>query len=232
MKCFSDRRIFILVCLNAALYVFITVFDTMKAVHGVSPAQGLACDVLKYSAIISCLLICIFAYSRTRERTPLIQILVFCITLAADFLLLFTPLFTTGVFVFLGAHFCALLRYKPRWAPVAGICAAAAFVLTIYLAPRFLHTNPDLSLFAAASAAYAILIISVTVSTFFAYQQRTNALFSRLGMCLFIACDVNVLFFNVLPADSTPYTAAIVLMWLFYLPAQTLLALSASKLSR
>ena len=232
MKRLSDTRIFILVCLNVALYVLIIVLDIMKASHGVTQTSGLFCDICKYIAIISCLLICVFAYSRMRTKTPLIQTLVFCITLGADFFLLFTPFFTTGVFIFLGAHLCALQRYKPRWSLPAGISAASVFVLAVYFAPRVLHANAGLTLFIAVTAAYAVLIISVTVSTFHAEQPRTNALFSRVGMLLFLACDVNVMIFNTLPDDSALYTASIVLMWFFYLPAQTLLALSSTELTR
>jgi len=229
MKRFSDKRIFALFCLNAVLYALIVVLDVKKAAYYVTPAQGLACDVLKYTAIISCLLICIFAYSRTRARTPLIQTIVLCFTLGADFFLLFTPYFAAGVFVFLGAHLFALIRYKPRWAIPAGICAAAVFTLTILLAPRILHTGSDLTLIIAVCFSYAVLIISVTISTFHSPQPRLNTLFSRLGMCLFLVCDANVAIFNALPAGVPLHTSSIVLMWLFYLPAQTLLALSACK---
>jgi len=229
MKRFPDKRIFTLFCINAALYVFIVTFDTMKAVNHIPPTLGLVCDVLKYAAIISCQLICVFAYSGSRERTPLIQMIVFAVTLGADYFLLFTPYFTTGVFIFIAAHTCALIRYKPRWALPAGICAAAVFVLIMYTAPDLLRANAGLAIFIAVSSAYAIMIISVTVSTFFAPQPRTNTFFSRIGMCLFIACDINVAIFNAMPAGAPAHTASIVLMWLFYLPAQTLLALSACR---
>jgi len=201
----------------------------MKAASEVTPLLGHICDAFKYAAIISCLIICILAYSRTRERTPLIQTIVFAVTLGADYFLLFTPYFTTGVFIFIGAHTCALIRYKPRWSLPAGICAAAVFILIMYFVPRVLHANANLTIFIAVSTAYAIMIISVTVSTFFAPQPRINTFFSRIGMCLFLACDINVAIFNAAPAGIPAHTASIVLMWLFYLPAQTLLALSACK---
>ena len=229
MKLFPGKSVFTLVCLNAALYVFIVVFDAMKASVGVSPSQGLLCDFFKYAAILSCLIICVISYKMTRERTPLIQSIVFCFTLGADLLLLFTPLFAAGVFIFLGAHTSALIRYRPRWALPAGICSAAVFVLAALFATKILHANSELTLVISVCAAYAVLIISVTISTFHSPQARVNTLFSRLGMCLFLACDVNVAIFNAMPAGHPAHTASIVLMWLFYLPAQTLLALSAVK---
>ena len=48
-----------------------------------------------------------------------------------------------------------------------------------------------------------------------------------LGLTLFVGCDVCVGLFNVLPPGSAPYFAVSVGMWLFYLPSQVLIALSA-----
>ena len=230
MRRISDKRIFVLVCLNAALYAMILSFDIMKAKIGIPYAQGFACDVFKYAAIVSCLFICVFAFSHARPEVARIQAIVFCFTLAADFCLLFTPYFAAGVLAFLGAHTCALIRYRPSWALPAGACAAALFVLAACLLPSLLHAGTGLTLVVAACAAYALLIISVAVSTFHAGQPRENALFSRLGMLLFLCCDVNVAAFNSLPPGNAVHTASIVLMWAFYLPAQTLLALSATSL--
>lgn len=48
-----------------------------------------------------------------------------------------------------------------------------------------------------------------------------------LGLTLFAGCDVCVGLFNVLPQGSPLYPAASLGMWLFYLPSQVLIALSA-----
>ena len=230
MRCFTDKRIFIFVCLNAALYALILVFDIMRATRGVTEAQGLLCDSFKYAAIISCLLICLIARTHSRRDTARIQAVVFCFTLAADYALLFTDFFATGVLFFLGAHAFALYRYRPRWLLPAGAVAAALFFLTLLLLPRLLRADGHLTLVVAVCVAYAVLIISVTISTFHAPQPRINTLFSRGGMLLFICCDINVAIFNALPYGSIPHTFSTVLMWAFYLPAQTLLALSATDL--
>ena len=228
MRYFSDKRIFIFACLNAALYAFILVFDVMRAAHNITRSQGLLCDSLKYAAIISCLIICLIALSHSRRDVARIQAIVFCFTLAADFALLFTDFFTAGVLFFLGAHACALYRYRRRWIPRAACVAAAFFLITILLLPKLLRADGQLSLVVAVCVAYAVLITSVTVSTFHAPQPRINMLLSRSGMLLFICCDINVAIFNTLPSGSVPHTFSIVLMWAFYLPAQTLLALSAT----
>ena len=91
------------------------------------------------------------------------------------------------------------------------------------------------------SAAYLVLILAVSL-----YAWRTTAEIGRssaryipgrlerhvwrLGIMLFLACDLNVLFFNVLPAGHVLVRAASVLMWFFYLPSQLLLALAPTVL--
>ena len=234
MKMIADKRILALVILNAALYVMILISDFVKIAGGVTQAQGHASDLFKYAAIVSCLFICAFSLSRPpspeRRNVARIQTIVFCFTLAADFCLLFTDYFSAGVLFFLGAHSCAILRYKPRWLIPAGISAAALFAAIMLALPAKLHTDPGLTLVIAACSAYAILIITVAASTFHSPQPRENELFSRIGMILFLACDINVAIFNGLPAGGVLHTASTVLMWFFYLPAQTLLALSATKL--
>ena len=221
MKTLFDRRILALVCVNAALYVFILIIVIGEATGQTSAEVSFIGDLLKYAGIISCLFICIFALSHPRREVAGIQAIVFAFTLGADFFLLFTPFFAVGAAVFCGAHICALLRYRPRVLLPACICAAAVFII----AATVLH----LPMATAVPCAYTVLIISVTISTFFADQPRLNAIFSRLGMLLFIACDINVAFFNALPSENILHTAAIFLMWGFYLPAQTLLALSATS---
>ena len=226
----TDKRIFILVCLNAAIYVLIIILDILKAGNGVTEAQGLFSDLLKYAAVVSCLIICVFALSHDRRKVALVQIVVFCFTLGADFFLLFTNLFSIGVLVFIGAHVCALYRYKPGWLLQIGISAAVLFVLIMLFLPKLLPSDIELTLVIAASCAYTLMIVSVTVSTFHSPQPRQNELFSRIGMLLFIGCDINVLIFNAMPIGSGFHTLSIVFMWLFYLPAQTLLALSTANL--
>ena len=227
MKFFSDKRIFVLVCLNLVLYIIILILD-IRIASGFSQTPLFLDGVFKYPAIISCLLICLFTFSHSRKEAARIQAVVFCFTLGADFFLLFTDYFAAGVFVFLGAHICALIRYRKQWLLPVGIGAAALFIIIILLQQKLFHTNPDVALTSALCFAYGALIISVTVSTFFAFQPRTNTIFSRLGMLLFLVCDVNVLIYNLFPPVGGLYTVSIVLMWAFYLPAQTLLALSAT----
>ena len=57
-------------------------------------------------------------------------------------------------------------------------------------------------------------------------RGRQRRIFAA-GLTLFAGCDLCVGLFNVLPPGSAPYIAVSVGMWLFYLPSQVLIALSA-----
>jgi len=241
----NDRLITALLFLNLALYVLFVALD-LRGLTGAGPGplyQNAALAVsapglLKYVGIVSCLLIALRARRDPwRARDGDLQAAVLAITLIPDFLLLFTDFFAAGVIVFFAAHLTALYRYRPRWFPAG---------LVIALCAIFLYAFPSLAPEAAASAfyplrgappllmlviGYALLILMVTVGAFHASQPRINNLFSKLGMCLFIGCDIHVALLNGLPASAPYHAVAGVVIWIFYLPAQTLLALSARRSS-
>ncbi|MDI9497192.1 MAG: hypothetical protein QM270_01735 [Bacillota bacterium] len=94
----------------------------------------------------------------------------------------------------------------------------------------------------ALATAYAVLLLTAVL-----YSWRTSGELPRnaschiagraeryawrAGMLLFLACDLNVLLFNLLPATSLLWRLASVLMWFFYLPSQLLLALAPTRLT-
>ena len=249
-----------LLILNLALYVLFVTMD-LRGLAGagagfsggnsvlIVAAPGLsnitltfsAPALLKYAGITSCLLIALrVRRDPWRGRDGDLQAAVLAITLAPDFLLLFTDFFAAGVIAFFAAHLTALRRYRPRWFPAGmaiAICAVVVYAL--------LNLAPLVPKAAAASEAaqplrgvspllilvtvYALLITAVTVTAFRAPQPRPNRLLSSLGMCLFLGCDVHVALFNGLPAAAPYHAVAGAVIWIFYLPAQTLLALSAKR---
>ncbi|MDR1815483.1 MAG: lysoplasmalogenase family protein [Clostridiales Family XIII bacterium] len=218
------NRILFFVILNVALYAaFLTL--------GIRAEHGFLADVLKFAGILSCLCLALCALSRPwRARDARLQIVCLVFTVCADFFLLFTEHFVLGVIIFYGAHLAALRRYAPKrfWPFAVGTAAYVAVSAVILRNPVTTAEAPAPE--AVFSILYGILIVSVTIAAFRAEQPPKNALLSRLGMCLFLACDVNVALFNALPQGGAVHTAAAVLMWAFYLPAQTLLALSPRRL--
>jgi hypothetical protein len=211
------RLAFWLVVANAALYALFMFADLSGADR---LAQEMPSSLLKYVSVCVCFAISLLVLRDSPyRRDARLQVVIFAFTLVADFLVLLTDHFTAGIFIFCGAHMTAAVRYGgTRRAAGAAVVAGVAFAaLLIWYA--------DLS----APLPYAILIVSATAFAFQRRQARVNNLMSRLGMSLFILCDVNVLLWNLRSTGLTGIPAWTgVLMWAFYLPGQTILALSAA----
>jgi hypothetical protein len=262
-----------------ALFTVADVCDIRYALGTLPGADGSAPEItatltelLKYASICVCLTVSAlvtrsvshgrysqasgkFPSKKTAEDFPHIrdarlQVVIFAFTLAADFLILFTPNFTVGIAVFCGAHLTALVRYAgakraKAMALIALAVAAAAAAIAFMTSPAGSVVRDNLSTLSfggeetipwsyAAAASYTLLITTATVYAFKRRQAHMNNILSRLGMTLFLLCDVNVLLWNL--RNDAGLTGipeqTYVLMWTFYLPAQTMLALSAYDFER
>jgi hypothetical protein len=255
-----SRTLFWLAALNAALYALFMAADALGAFHPNGGPIGTAAGVipsdwLKYASICVCFVMSLVVARRTPyARDARRQAVVFAFTLAADYLILFTPHFAAGVAVFCGAHLTAIDRYAGpaaarRMAAVAGMAAAAliagALIYTQTREPASGNSEDTYSVISGvadgigpyavpiAAVVYATLIIAVTVAAFKRRQARVNNILSRLGMALFLLCDVNVLLWNLRGAGFTEIPAwTVTIIWMFYLPGQTMLALSAYDFDR
>lgn len=179
-------------------------------------------SVLKYTGMLLCLLLVLtgrtHALSRRDRQATLTA---FCLTLVADALLLFTTLYVAGVAVFC----CAQLAWLARYRPALGrpVLVATGVVFAVCIALHFMGSGG--AILYILCGLYAALILAVTASTFRSPLPRKARRPAQVGMVLFLLCDVNVVFYNLLPNGGLQHTAGL-LMWLFYLPAQALLAAS------
>lgn len=173
----------------------------------------------KYASIILCFLL---ATSLTtisaNKRDSSYVVLALIFTMLADIFLLFTNHKVTGIFFFCLMQLTYLKRYNTRF-----FHAGVFFSLLAILARFFLPFDP---LYIIAGL-YAILIGSCFLATFRTKLPRFNSYCVRIGMALFILCDINVALYSQLSTSSNFYEIVAVAMWLFYLPAQLLLAMSS-----
>lgn len=85
------------------------------------------------------------------------------------------------------------------------------------------------------AAIYATLFAAnIFVNTYKNRRPKVNYYLVAAGLLLFALCDVNVLLFNLPRYASASYefSGAYALIWLFYLPAQALLAVSSISAKR
>ena len=218
-----EKKNIVLLLLLGIMYVAFVVGDVF--ISGVSNISS----ILKYIAILVCLVCAITVFFQSGNvRDARLQIVIMCFTVVADYFLLFTSYFTMGILIFLGAHLTAIYRYCASVFKICTFSVALAFVVWLVS----VIAGQPIDLMFCAVAAYMFTIITATIATFIARQAPANNFLSRCGMILFLLCDVNVALYNTLPASSTFYAASMVLMWVFYLPAQTMLSMSAYDFDR
>ena len=174
---------------------------------------------LKYAGILLCLAFSLLGADRL---VPL----ALALTAGADwFLLVRNDHYALGVALFLCVQGVYFVRLRRAGAPAAyplrsGLALGAG--LAVCAAGMAVGQAAPLNLLAAL---YFSQLLSNTVLAWRLKGRRWRRF--ALGLTLFAGCDVCVGLFNALPAASPLYPAASVGMWLFYLPSQVLIALSA-----
>ena len=182
-------------------------------------ARALPANYLKFASVVLCFLLAVNLYRTSSNKSDsrhVVGALIF--TMIADIFLLFNLSHYAGVLSFSIVQLIYQKRHNIRFFIFGMIVATLTLPATFILPFEHLHI---------AAGAYAILILTTFVSTFWALLPRFNLGCIRLGMILFILCDIHVALYNQLPWGSNYYEISAVAIWIFYLPSQLLLALSA-----
>jgi len=174
---------------------------------------------LKYAAMVLCFLLALSLYGQSsNKKDSKFVVIALIFTLIADIFLLFTNYDFAGVFFFCLVQLTYLKRYNSRF---------FAFGLALTPIALLVYFLTSISALFIIAGLYAALILSCFVSTFHTLLPEFNRKCVRWGMVLFILCDIHVALFNRIPRNIAYFQVAAVAMWLFYLPSQLLLALSA-----
>lgn len=208
-----DKRIpSCFVCVEAALYAgFLWLDLTGHAGPDVA---------LKYAGILLCLAFSLWCAAHGGDRLVPPALL---LTALADLLLLVADrYYALGVLIFLGAQSAYLIRLRLKtrqswWLLRCALPLVAGLLLY------------ELGQAGALNLLAGLYFSQLVVNTILAWSVRGKRwrLFAA-GLTLFICCDLCVGAFNS-PGLVPPalYRFAAVGMWLFYLPSQVLIALSA-----
>lgn len=177
--------------------------------------QGDRTTSIKYAGILLCLAFSLLGGDRLVS-------LALALTAGADwFLLVRNDHYALGVALFLCVQTVYYLRLRRAGADSAWPLRSA-LALGAGLGVYALHMASPLNLLAAL---YFSQLASNTLLAWRLKGRRWRTF--ALGLTLFLGCDLCVGLFNALPQDSPLYFAVSVGMWLFYLPSQVLIALSA-----
>jgi len=173
-------------------------------------------SILKFSFVALCFLFALVTRERTRDGW-LLRAALF-LTVCADFNMVLFGNNLPGLIFFCAVQSVYCVRYASvRYA--AGLCAAWVISAAVMLALK----TDALNLF---TVLYALSFVFSLTAVYRAKKYaRPYDILTRLGMTLFFLCDVNVALYNAVPAHAEVFY---VLLWIFYLPSQAVLALSAA----
>ena len=181
--------------------------------------QGEQTISIKYAGVVLCLGYVLLCASRGGDRLAPIAL---ALTAGADwFLLVRNDCYAAGIALFLCVQTVYFLRLRRAGAD-SGYFLRSGLALGAGLAVYALHMASPTNLLAAL---YFSQLASNTLLAWTLKGPRWQTF--ALGLTLFVGCDMCVGLYNTLPPESPRYFAVSIGMWLFYLPSQVLIALSA-----
>jgi hypothetical protein len=180
----------------------------------------------KFAFIACCLAVAVISFFRCtskKEWAWLVGGLSF--TVLADYFLVLRNEHLLGIAAFCFAHICYIARaieFKKRQ------IAYALVFLSAWLCGIFFDI-------VVVAGLYALLFgINIYVNFKAKHRPKFNYYAVLAGLILFALCDINVMLFNlpVYLGVTNIFPWAFTLIWVFYLPSQLLLAVSAFRLKK
>lgn len=197
--------------------------------------------VLKYIGILLSLALSLLIGDNgyNKKDTRLLQ-LALCFTAAADLCLLILDYYTVGVLLFCFVQITYIIRHAGILKNNIKIFGSLIFVILVFvmiLDTNIIHINIISRELLIIGCIYAILLISSVYSAWRVFNRGSYTSLSCylicIGMTLFFLCDINVaisaLINNVFIFGVSLKGVSRFLVWIYYLPAQVLLALSGYR---
>jgi hypothetical protein len=178
---------------------------------------------IKFAFIIFCFVVALFSCIRCYSKKDWAFLV--CglgATVFADFFLVMQHQYVIGVAIFCFTHVFYIFR-------IVEFTKRAIFLLCAFFAVWVSALAlENLIIFAALYAALFMLNIYVNIKN---HRNQANFFLVMTGLIMFALCDINVALINlpryfVIPHD---FNDSFALIWIFYLPSQALLALSAIR---
>ncbi|MCL2363855.1 MAG: lysoplasmalogenase [Defluviitaleaceae bacterium] len=194
----------------------------------VQPTQNTFYDI-KFIFVVVCFFVALGSYFLSRDKRSwawLVGGMAF--TVAADFFLVLQNAHVPGVAVFCFTHVCYALRAQRNDGKFTRRFYLFVFTVATVTVAVLLVLD---SIFALVGMYAALFMVNLYVN--FRYRRTNkNGTFIFVALVLFALCDMAVMLFNVpnylgvMPALEHVYP----FIWIFYLPAQAMLAVSAIHL--
>lgn len=155
-------------------------------------------------------------------------------TFTSDIFLLFTTKYIVGIATFILVQLFYDLRLRNiKLKNALGL----VFICSVFLVMGILISFKSGSSFAENFMLVEVIVyVLIFVSNLFLYGKRSKESVQYrwmfIGLCLYAICDLQVMIYNMPSSFAVPSLLteiSAVGMWLFYLPGQVILTLSADK---
>ncbi|GAB6108219.1 hypothetical protein [Fusibacter bizertensis] len=222
--------------IQIVIYISFLILDITSHYH-------LASNLLKLSAIGLCLIwlsINHLSVKKRGESEPIINnykwmLIILCFTFASDIFLLFTSKYTIGLatFIIVQLLYASRIRdVKMTKGLILGLMSFLTAILLYQVSRQYLAPYSTDYLMILEVVVYALLFASnlLKYGKLRKVSIQNNWMF--IGLCLYAICDIQVAIYNLPPSVMIPSKlteVAAIGMWLFYLPGQVILTLSATK---
>lgn len=237
---FMNRRI--------VLYIFIIAELMLYTGFMYIDITGMASYVfsgwLKFTGIILCFLYALLIRNQKEDKTDIFILrIALLFTVISDLFILMLDIYLIGLFTFCIVQALYLVRIR-RWRNQSDLVTGSGIIIkafgrniavTLGILAVLLVFKVKIEALVVVSCFYFISIlfnVIDAVSIAFKSKIKRRILFAA-GMVLFLLCDINVGIFNVSGFIdinggwfTTVYQFAAIAMWMFYLPAQTIIAIS------
>lgn len=207
----------------ALLFCLIAVYTGMLVTGSVSEREPAALT-FKYLGDIFCLLIVLASWRHAYSKADITLLLTgFFFVLGADALFLFARQLDLGIICFGFAHLVFMRRYQkkpsPLW-PILLLAVSAFYAIGMLIGLQLPYIY-------ILSVVYAALLFMDAHSGFRSALPTPNKTLVKVGMTFFILNDANNALMYLGAPGSVLNEITSYFVWVFYLPALVLLALSA-----
>ncbi len=175
-------------------------------------------EKLFFIYVFICLILS-FLYKSNNQRDIFLLRTALMFTVIADFFMLIAHNVLFGLLFFCCVHYVYTSRYScHKFIMPLIITQSALFAILIFVKVKFIYI---LAVLYAVSFVFSLFSLKYYMGN--PLISLRCKMMSVAGMLLFLACDINVGLYNLffLPINY-------ILTWVFYLPSQLLLSLSAN----
>jgi len=222
--------------LYSFIFIELTIYCSFIYLDVQNGGSSFSSNLLKYIGIILCNLFLLFYRQSVGYTQPFIAIhLSLMLVLICDYFLLFTSDFVWGLLVFCIIQFIYFFHIKGKY-ELFKYSSVILFMTSLitFIAQENGMTTQFLEIVAVFY--FLCLISNIIISLCQAKKAPGNIReqFFTISLILFLLCDLNVGVVNLIQyiPDSLVfkwhlYDFSAILMWVFYLPAQVMMTVSA-----